>query len=518
MEDNQKNKGLRDNVREVVSILERDNIIPKDSNVVQIRKYYETHIKMRKGYKLLKLNHCLNKECLAYKNKKSPVGRFFMYVGENKFKPSKRIHICFYCDKCNTSFIYLSDLRDLMVYADNDLSNIKCISSREYQEIKKCEEDNKDKQLKDDINIVVNILRKRNFLSEDCDINILNLRYRNLGAKNKGCQNKKCSNYRSGDATCIGTYFGYKEKRPIINPVCYYCEKCNTGFIFKPAVPGLREYSEHNLNEIVCLTKEEYEETCKEVDKKEGKDVIEEKFEQLKDDNVNIPSYKNNLFNSYYPYSSKEDMLEQLKKKRKEREEKQEQLKKERNNIANNKDIRYATFLVRGDTNSCKRLNHNLTQIKAKSGLLIEKEQVEVIFDACYCEDCCAYYIENTTYNKLKRAGKLLCPIISKRTFENRKSLDTTSLSVQSKLSLSGYNVDSRFNLDDDYRKELLKNIVDSGVASVDEIVKLISFCITTHSNQAGYERAVEKWKKDLNEIRDYKSDDIYNVKKIITL
>ena len=283
-------------------------------------------------------------------------------------------------------------------------------------------------------------------------------------------------------------------------------------------MPGLREYSEHNLNEIVCLTKEEYEETCKEVDKKEGKDVIEEKFEQLKDDNVNIPSYKNNLFNSYYPYSSKEDMLEQLKKKRKEREEKQEQLKKERNNIANNKDIRYATFLVRGDTNSCKRLNHNLTQIKAKSGLLIEKEQVEVIFDACYCEDCCAYYIENTTYNKLKRAGKLLCPIISKRTFENRKSLDTTSLSVQSKLSLSGYNVDSRFNLDDDYRKELLKNIVDSGVASVDEIVKLISFCITTHSNQAGYERAVEKWKKDLNEIRDYKSDDIYNVKKIITL
>lgn len=518
MENSQSTTDKSEYINGLITILERDNIIPKGSNIVRVSKPYETHTQLRKGYRLLKQNYCTNKECSAYKLQKAPVGRFFSYIGEDKFKPAKRIHVCLYCNKCKTSYIFLPELRELIKYSDNDFSNIKCLSSKDYQEIKKDEDDNKSDQSQKDADTLLSVLKRQKFVPEDCNMQILNSRFKSYGAKNRGCQNKDCSKYRNNpDAICIGTYFVYKNKRPITDPFCYYCDACNTSFIFKPSIMDLRQYSDHNLNELFCITEEEYNNLCRKKDGKEDKDDISTK--KNNEDKITQSKNSNTISSFYDLVGHKEKLPDSIDKDaiRKRIQEKKEE-KKARIDELKRADIKYVTFLVRGDNNSCKKSSHNIISVKAKSGLLIDKEQVEVIFDACYCEDCCAYYIENTTYNKLKKAGRLLCPIISKRSFENRQSLDTSSLSVQSKLSLSGYNVDSRFDFDDNYRKELLKNIVDSGVASVDEIVKLISFCITTHSNQPGFEKAVEKWKRDLNEIREYNSNNIYNVKKIVTL
>ena len=132
--------------------------------------------------------------------------------------------------------------------------------------------------------------------------------------------------------------------------------------------------------------------------------------------------------------------------------------------------------------------------------------------------DCLANFIENSTFNKINKAGKILVPIISRKTYESRKMLDQNSLSVQSKLSLAGYNVQAQVDYDDDYRRELLKNLIDIKVSSTKEVVNLLKFCIQTHKNQSKFSNAIEKWKKDLKAIEDYEEDNVIQVKRIIKI
>lgn len=76
-------------------------------------------------------------------------------------------------------------------------------------------------------------------------------------------------------------------------------------------------------------------------------------------------------------------------------------------------------------------------------------------------------------------------------------------LPEQSILSLYGYTVNSRDNLPDERRREILMYIVDHRILTVAQIIKHIDFCIRTHS---GFRNQLlrRKWREDQSFIAGY--------------
>ena len=350
-----------------------------------------------------------------------------------------------------------------------------------------------------------------------------------LGAygKGHGCQNPNCSSKKNEGKTKktpVGRFFKYVdengEKPAIKTRICFYCDNCKTAQVYLQTLNNeLKEYADYKnkgFRYLKAITSSEY--------------LMDKKFYEMTERGFNKKKYISKeqkeifkkQFNITDDYFETPDVKEEISDDRKKELEKLRDRIKEKKKIQeeedSKKEIQTATFLVRGGVNDCIKHNHKIKEIKAKAGLLIEKEQVEILFDAYYCEDCLANFIENSTFNKINKAGKILVPIISRKTYESRKMLDQNSLSVQSKLSLAGYNVQAQVDYDDDYRRELLKNLIDIKVSSTKEVVNLLKFCIQTHKNQPKFSNAIEKWKKDLKAIEDYEEDNVIQVKRIIKI
>lgn len=189
--------------------------------------------------------------------------------------------------------------------------------------------------------------------------------------------------------------------------------------------------------------------------------------------------------------------------------------KEERAELLQNFDFPKVTFLVRSNIADCINQKHKYINIKARVDILIYNERTEVEFDAFFCDDCRAYFISKDTYEKLSAKGKILCPVLSRSQLKKRQSMDITTLSPKSKLSMQGYNVRKQDNYDAYYRQSLLKDMIDNNLCSKEEIVKLLNFFINTHINQDNFIQAVERWKEDLSQIECYDGNR-KNVKKIV--
>lgn len=182
--------------------------------------------------------------------------------------------------------------------------------------------------------------------------------------------------------------------------------------------------------------------------------------------------------------------------------------------------IEFRDFVVRRSVFQCKKSGHNLRNITGIVKIMNKAGGTEeVSVPAGHCPMCNRYFIMEDTYQSLKFKGTILCRVSDERTYLSSSSdeFDTSGMAQRSVLKQCGYSVSENSYLTSDGRKKLLCMIIDNGILDNTTIISYLRWFIRTREGQAGLQNAIEKWRSDLNFIRERYSDswDSYRARSI---
>ena len=124
-------------------------------------------------------------------------------------------------------------------------------------------------------------------------------------------------------------------------------------------------------------------------------------------------------------------------------------------------------------------------------------------------------YINNLILLKYKNKVKLLKPLISNISQNNKKSFNRELLSQKVKDVFSNYKINGRFKLfDDNYNKIAIKNIYDNNITELINILEMTLleiFKIFRDSNERERLIGLEKLNKVIEELKLKEDDDYIN-------
>ena len=116
------------------------------------------------------------------------------------------------------------------------------------------------------------------------------------------------------------------------------------------------------------------------------------------------------------------------------------------------------------------------------------------------------YFISDAIYRILQ--GKYGLPYLRLRTVGRSSGMSGFSeLREHSELFLLGYSVDMTKEMDDQDRRELLCNVIDSGIMAKPEVINHLEWLINTRIGMTNMEIALSKWRSDLEFISGYQMD-----------
>lgn len=180
--------------------------------------------------------------------------------------------------------------------------------------------------------------------------------------------------------------------------------------------------------------------------------------------------------------------------------------------------IEYKDFFVHSYSKKC---DHEYIKVTATVPIYSHGEETTITFDADYCAECGIYYISEYEYqNHILPVGRLLCPVMSSYEYSkyNNNLMNNEEQRTQSILNMFGYNVNSKDNLRDQHRITILRYIIESGIVSQKTVIFYLQLFIKRSYPKTGMEKAISKWKKDLQWAMNYKKNGniIYGVRRII--
>lgn len=190
----------------------------------------------------------------------------------------------------------------------------------------------------------------------------------------------------------------------------------------------------------------------------------------------------------------------------------------------NNKDYQFNVklnvkdFVVRTSAFNCRHKEHRIVNIEAEFLIATEdntRQSVKV--PAGYCSQCNVYFIMESTYQKLKEKGMLLCRVCDEKTYRTNKSTNNMNLAQESILRQYGYNVGQEDGLSEISRRKILAIVIDNRVLSKTEIIGYLDFFISQHTDSK-YKTAISKWESDRDFVETYKIGEYtkYNVNRLI--
>lgn len=198
------------------------------------------------------------------------------------------------------------------------------------------------------------------------------------------------------------------------------------------------------------------------------------------------------------------ELFNDLKRCLDEDEEKvEEKLKEEK------EEIDFRKFVIHSDMSECHRKGHEYEEINSRIYVYSQAHGMQAyIICAYYCMDCKAYYINESTYQALKKRGQLMCQVFTPKTYEQYKeeSFFGENLKPESILHIAGYNVGQKDNLSEEVRHKILEYVIESGLMTKGEIVFLLGKFIETRERMPYLEIAVSKWRADRDWLRGYSS------------
>lgn len=170
--------------------------------------------------------------------------------------------------------------------------------------------------------------------------------------------------------------------------------------------------------------------------------------------------------------------------------------------------IRVKDFVVRRTTFKCMNHDHHLQNIDAQIDIIDKFGNIKhEIVSAGYCPNCNIFFIMESTYQKLKLKGTLVCRISDEKTYLNGTASENgMRLAQESILMQYGYNVSQTEDLSSARRKKILAVLVDNDILTKSEIISYLDFFINQRKYQSRFEKAIEKWESDKEFIEDYKN------------
>lgn len=152
--------------------------------------------------------------------------------------------------------------------------------------------------------------------------------------------------------------------------------------------------------------------------------------------------------------------------------------------------------------------DHHLQNIDAKIDIIDKLGNIKhEIVSAGYCPNCNIFFLMESTYQKLKLKGTLVCRISDEKTYLNGTTSENgMRLAQESILMQYGYNVSQLEDLSSARRKKILAVLVDNDVLTKSEIISYLDFFINQRKHQSRFEKAIEKWESDKEFIEDYKN------------
>ncbi|MDY5497358.1 MAG: hypothetical protein SPF99_05185 [Anaerobutyricum sp.] len=174
-------------------------------------------------------------------------------------------------------------------------------------------------------------------------------------------------------------------------------------------------------------------------------------------------------------------------------------------------------LIVISNIENCIREKHTLTDLSGIILLIDENGSIEPEYiPITYCEDCNRYTMLKENYERLN--GIPACKIIDETSFYSQNN-DNDFLGSASELNQLGYNVNYIDNLSDAQRQTILALQIESGKMTRSEIGSYISFQVDKFKSRKNCERAVARWRRDLEFIDNYNKDAniiVDNIKNII--
>lgn len=168
--------------------------------------------------------------------------------------------------------------------------------------------------------------------------------------------------------------------------------------------------------------------------------------------------------------------------------------------------IDFRSFVIRSDDYyECR--DHDIEAVKAIVYIFDGFKTVEKEIPAFYCNECKVFYIKESTFELLKKYGRILCPIMTLDEYwEMKNNLNRFGgdWARKSVLKMYGYSASEKDNLSDNTRRTILEYIIDSNVLSKQEVVDYLLFFIRFHQSS---KKAVAKWQSDIDYITGYKTD-----------
>lgn len=195
-----------------------------------------------------------------------------------------------------------------------------------------------------------------------------------------------------------------------------------------------------------------------------------------------------------------------------------------------NPTVKYKDFIVISSlkVKECKKNNHNINRILID--IPIVKKNTDIVIkkiNTYHCMDCRLYFITEDDYKEIKKEGSMLHQHMTFKEYDEYiKNMENgfADLNKESLLKRYGYSVSQQDGLKDSERQSILSHVIE--LSSFDEtgtiwnrekIIWFLEHQIEMHP-QSCYEKAREKWERDLNFLEDYSHNNpiVYKIRRII--
>lgn len=219
-----------------------------------------------------------------------------------------------------------------------------------------------------------------------------------------------------------------------------------------------------------------------------------------------FPFYKDCMF--YNTFNTK--LIEKSKEincyKRKIDTTKKEVAKHNGNNNINIQQIGIKDFAVRANVFRCMHSKHVIENIDAMIKVASDSGKNEIIeISAGYCSQCKVYFLMESTYQKLKKKGIILCRISDEKNYRKMSQMNDMHLAQESILMQYGYNASQTEGLSATGRQKILAVIIDNKIMSKSEVISYLDFFINQRSSIPRMELAISKWEADRDFVENYK-------------
>ena len=142
--------------------------------------------------------------------------------------------------------------------------------------------------------------------------------------------------------------------------------------------------------------------------------------------------------------------------------------------------------------------NHQVQSVTAY--VASDRSCVEQPINVTYCPVCQRYYINADQYRAFVHSNGL--PYLRIQSFDTP---DYSSWREESLLHYMGYNVSSVDGLSQQERWHILEHAVDTKAMSKAEVIAFLEFLIHQNENNCRFVNAVDKWRIDVQHIRNYR-------------